>query len=151
MSRSSPSSQLPKAERRVEEWSMGYAMVYASVALARRHALRRLAMWGWAGDTYDAVLIVSELVSNAISHGRRVGHELSLRLATLECGTLVIEVSDPVADFPGFDRCSEPGEDAESGRGLLVVRLLGGEVTWYPRPHIGKTVRVSLPSHPSSA
>ncbi|WP_028810999.1 ATP-binding protein [Streptomyces flavidovirens] len=123
---------------------MGYTMVYASVALTRRHALRRLAIWGWAGDTYDAVLIVSELVSNAINHGRRVGHELRLRLVMLECGALVIEVSDPVADFPGFDTFSEPEEDAESGRGLFVMRRLGGEVTWHPRPHVGKTVRVSL-------
>jgi anti-sigma regulatory factor (Ser/Thr protein kinase) len=134
------------------EWSMGYTMVHGSVALARRHALRRLALWGWAGDTYDAVIVVSELVSNAISHGRKVGHELRLRLALLACGALVIEVCDPVAEFPNFaGAAGEPGEDEERGRGLLVVRQLGGEITWSARPHIGKTVRVVLRRHPSSA
>lgn len=143
---STPDSQTAATSPPVtHEWSMGYTMVYGSVALTRRHALRRLAMWGWAGDTYDAVLIVSELVSNAISHGRRVGHELHLKLALLECGALVIEVSDPVAEFPGFDRSSEAREGEECGRGLLVVRRLGGEITWFARPHVGKTVRVTFP------
>lgn len=90
-------------------------------------------------------------MSNAINHGRRVGHELRLRLSLLECGTLIVEVSDPVAEFPGFDLLSEAGEDEECGRGLLVVRRLGGEITWFARPHVGKTVRVFLPGHPSSA
>lgn len=124
---------------------MGYTMVYGSVALTRTHARRRLAAWGWTGDAYDAVLIVSELVSNAINHGKRVGHELCLKLALLEEGTLVIEVSDPVAELPGFGGGLEPGEDDECGRGLLVVRQLAGDVTWFTRPHVGKTVRVTLP------
>ncbi|MBT2395597.1 ATP-binding protein [Streptomyces sp. ISL-100] len=128
------------------EWSMGYTMVYGSVRLARIHARRHLINWQWPGDVQDAVLIVSELVTNAISHGWKRGHELSLRLAVLEDGSLLIDVSDPGRAFPRFGERIESGEGDERGRGLRVVRELGGEVGWFLRQHCGKTVRVRLAS-----
>ncbi|MCX4588065.1 ATP-binding protein [Streptomyces sp. NBC_01481] len=126
------------------EWSMGYTMVRGSVALARAHTRRRLSEWDWRGDADDAVLIVSELVTNAIAHGRRARHELRLKLAMLKSGQLVVEVSDPVAELPSLDRTDGPGDDEEHGRGLLVVRQLAGEIHWFAREHVGKTVRVVL-------
>lgn len=98
------------------DWSMGYPMTLRSVRLARLQARRRLTMWQWAGDIDDAVLVVSELVANAVRHGRVVGHELWLRLAELEDRGLVVEVSDPVRAFPEIT--AEPEPEGESGRGF---------------------------------
>lgn len=123
---------------------MGYPMTLRSVHLARLQARRRLTMWQWTGDIDDAVLVVSELVANAVRHGRVVGHELWLRLAELEGGGLVVEVSDPVRAFPEIT--AEP--DGDSGRGLLVVRQLTQELGWFHRTDVGKTVRARLAAPP---
>ncbi|MGW7056330.1 ATP-binding protein [Streptomyces sp. NPDC054887] len=130
----------------VREWSAGWPMAAGTVRLARLHVRRRLTVWGWPGDVEDAVLVVSELVTNAVHHGHRAGHELWLRLAVLADGALLVDVSDPVAAFPGFGASGEPGDGEERGRGLRVVRDLGGEIGWFLRPHCGKTVRVRLPA-----
>ncbi|WP_405879764.1 ATP-binding protein [Streptomyces sp. NBC_01136] len=123
------------------DWSMGYPMTLRSVRLARLQARRRLTMWSWAGDIDDAVLVVSELVANAVRHGRVIGHELWLRLAESEGGGLVVEVSDPVRAFP---EVREAGGEGEGGRGLLVVRGLAHELDWFLRADVGKTVRARL-------
>lgn len=128
----------------VRERSTGCPMTAGAVRLARIRARRQLTMWGWPGDVQDAVLIVSELAANAVHHGRKPGHELWVRLAVLEDGALLIDVSDPVGAFPGFGACGEPGDGDERGRGLRVVRDLGGEISWFLRPYCGKTVRVRL-------
>ncbi|WP_189719052.1 ATP-binding protein, partial [Streptomyces chryseus] len=115
-----------------------------AVRLTRIHTRRQLTLWAWPGDVQDAVLIVSELVTNAVHHGRKAGHELWLRLAVLEDASLLIDVSDPVEAFAGFGAHPEPAEGGERGRGLRLVRDLGGEITWFLRRHRGKTVRVRL-------
>ncbi|GAA1543367.1 hypothetical protein GCM10009730_60510 [Streptomyces albidochromogenes] len=128
----------------VREWSAGYPMAAGAVRLTRIHTRRQLTLWAWPGDVQDAVLIVSELVTNALHHGRKPGHELWVRLAVLEDGALLVDVSDPVEAFPRFGAWVEPGDGEERGRGLWVVRDLGGEITWFLRRHCGKTVRVRL-------
>ncbi|MCZ9347149.1 ATP-binding protein, partial [Streptomyces sp. TRM76130] len=84
----------------VHDWSMGYPMTPRTVRLARLHVRRRLTMWSWAGEVDDAVLVTSELVANAVRHGRLPGHELWVRLRELKDGVLVVDVSDPVRVFP---------------------------------------------------
>ncbi|MGW7196230.1 ATP-binding protein [Streptomyces chryseus] len=128
----------------VRECSAGYPMTAAAARLARIRVRRRLTLWAWPGDVQDAVLVVSELVTNAVHHGHKAGHELWLRLAVLEDGSLLIDVSDPVEVFPRFGAHPEPAEGEERGRGLRLVRGLGGEVGWFLRRHRGKTVRVRL-------
>ncbi|MCI3933162.1 ATP-binding protein [Streptomyces sp. AN091965] len=134
-----PSAQLTHA------WSTSYPMTPAAAALARKGARRRLAAWQWRGDADDAVLVVSELVANAARHGRVTGHHLWLRLAVTANGGLLVDVSDPVTDFPGFDGGAPAAPQGEGGRGLLVVRQLAQKVGWFPRPGQGKTVRALLP------
>jgi anti-sigma regulatory factor (Ser/Thr protein kinase) len=119
---------------------MGYPMTLRSVRLARLQARRRLTMWQWDGDIDDAVLVVSELVANAVRHARVIGQELWLRLAELEDGGLVVEVSDPVRVFPEV----AIAPDGEGGRGLLVVAQLAEELRWFLRSDVGKTVRARL-------
>ncbi len=117
-------------------------MTPAAAGLARQGARRRLAAWGWGGDVDDAVLVVSELVANATRHARTADHHLWLRLAVTQGGALVVDVSDPVGEFPDFDSAAPLGE---GGRGLLVVRELAQDVGWFPRQGQGKTVRALLP------
>ncbi|KAA6215760.1 ATP-binding protein [Streptomyces filamentosus] len=81
----------------------------------------------------DLVLIVSELVGNAVLHA--VGpYALTL---VLERGRAAVVLSDGTADLAGNHhdaRREEPG-----GRGLKIVRELGGDL--FVRPcHRGKQV-----------
>lgn len=61
----------------VREQAMAVPMIYRSVGLSRIQARRTLTMWNWCGDIEDAVLVVSELVTNSINHARVVGELLS--------------------------------------------------------------------------
>ncbi|MFI7342003.1 ATP-binding protein [Streptomyces sp. NPDC050085] len=127
------------------EWSMSYTMVSRSLPLIRLHIRRRLTLWCWRGDVEDAVLVGSELATNAIHHGRIVGHTMLVRLALLEDGALCVDVSDPVPAFPNFGEGLRSGGEDECGRGLHLVRGVGGAVFWFLRDGVGKTVRVRLP------
>ena len=97
-------------------------------------------MWNWAGDVDDAVLVTSELVANAVVHGRVVGHELWLRQAVFEDGRLSVEVSDPVRALPEIREWT----GGETGRGLVVVSRVAEELDWFLRAEVGKTVRALL-------
>ncbi|MFC4060618.1 ATP-binding protein [Planomonospora corallina] len=106
-----------------------------SVREARCLVRRELAGWG-AGDLIDdCVLIVSELVTNAVRHG---GAACALRLGGN--GAYVYgELFDPGAGTP---RVCEAGTEATGGRGLQIVDALadewgvswpdsGGKVVWF--------------------
>ncbi|MFE0099833.1 ATP-binding protein [Streptomyces sp. NPDC059009] len=127
---------------------MAYAMVHDSVPLIRVHVRRQLCMWRWSGDIENAVLVGTELVTNAIRHGHIAGHLLELRLALLEDRGLLVDVSDPVAEFPRSDVLIAAEREDEQGRGLFLVCALGAEVSWFLRQEGGKTVRAHLPVLP---
>jgi anti-sigma regulatory factor (Ser/Thr protein kinase) len=88
-----------------------------------------------AGDAAaDALLVVSELVTNAVVHAQT---DITVRVNTDERPSR-IEVADGSADVPGL-RLPSAGEKA--GRGLLIVehfthewgvdRTAGGKVVWF--------------------
>ncbi|MFF5563572.1 ATP-binding protein [Streptomyces sp. NPDC012623] len=129
------------------EWSLKYTMVPGSVRLARIHVRRHVTAMGWRGDVEDAVLIASELVSNAIAHARVPEELLTVRAAVLDEGALLVDVSDPVCCFGAV---GGEGEEAESGRGLVIARGLGAFVSWFLREGGGgKTVRAYVPVVPA--
>ncbi|WP_338704339.1 ATP-binding protein (plasmid) [Streptomyces sp. Q6] len=134
------------AENVIHDWSMSYSMVPRAVSLMRVHVRRRLLMWAWDGDQEDATVIASELVTNAVRYSRVAGHLLDVRLALLEGGALLIDVSDPVGAFPGFREHLIPSSDDEQGRGLPLIRALGGELSLTLLANGGKTVRAHLPA-----
>ncbi|WP_405993289.1 ATP-binding protein [Streptomyces sp. NBC_00986] len=79
-----------------------------SVRLARTHTRRRLTLWNWPGDIEDAVLVTSELVANAVRHGKVPGREVWLRVAVdEENAALTIDVSDPTPVFPVVRKAPE--------------------------------------------
>ncbi|HUD35310.1 MAG TPA: ATP-binding protein [Streptosporangiaceae bacterium] len=98
----------------------------AGARVARDFAVATAVRWGAAGRADDIAVVVSELVSNAIRHapprrscGRRT---TAVRLGLLRPdGHVLCAVVDPSHEppVPG-----EPGQFAESGRGLHVVSAL---------------------------
>ncbi|MFJ3637445.1 ATP-binding protein [Streptomyces sp. NPDC090112] len=96
---------------------------------ARRAVARTLALRGDccpAAVAEDIVLIVSELVTNAVLHAPGP-YALTL---SLEAGRARVEVGDGSAGLSGH----RPAEDrpAPGGRGLKIVRALGADL--FTRP-----------------
>lgn len=108
---------------------------------ARAHVRRSLAGWDLdaGGEVAEnAILLVSELVTNALTHG-----ESPVTVAvSLSGGQLRVEVHDRSrflpAPWPVID-CA----DAETGRGLLLVDTLATDWGFYRTPG-GKAVYFTL-------
>ncbi|MFD1656664.1 ATP-binding protein [Streptomyces caeni] len=135
-----PSTQLLDTAGPRRAHRLGLPAHRSSVGVARRSMGAWLASWRLPDEIRDdAVLLVSELVTNAVVH------TLSARIL---CGAelvmdrhLRIEVHDQGHGCSGLPPC-RPGTDDESGRGLLLVeelaeswgtgpsRLTGGSVVW---------------------
>jgi anti-sigma regulatory factor (Ser/Thr protein kinase) len=95
-----------------------------SVARARKLLARVLDDTGVDEDTRsDALLVASELVTNAIRHGSHSGDEISLAYTAIPDGHLSICVRDNVRSG-SVPRALAPDEDCTEGRGLEVVEHL---------------------------
>ncbi|SDH42353.1 ATP-binding protein [Nonomuraea jiangxiensis] len=93
----------------------------ACVAMARRFVDQTLTTWGVIELTFDAQLVVSELVTNAMRHG---GGAVQLRLLT-HGAELACVVTDHSRTAP---MAATPDVFAEFGRGLRLVDALS--TTW---------------------
>lgn len=108
-------------------------------------AIRRRAP-PFADIVADAVLVVSELVTNSVQAGCDVCEiEVSVSLSRVD-----IAVRD---DAGGWPTVQAPGTDALSGRGLLLVSALTRSWTVGPWAQGGKQVSavLSLQTAPGSA
>ncbi len=108
-------------------------------SFARRAMVRAAVLWRLDRDlTETALLLVSELTTNAIRHGAPPVR-LSLRL---ERDRLRVEVTDSSPALPELDH---PGPDQVGGRGLQIVQLLAARwgASTSPR-RLGKTVWFEL-------
>lgn len=106
-----------------------------AVASARHWLADTLTAWNVSGEQADdAVLALSEVVTNAVEHAVGDGH--STVTAALWQGHLRVTVSDPDSELHGAARSDE------HGRGLLVVQELtlrhganrlvgGGKLIWF--------------------
>ncbi|MER8001206.1 ATP-binding protein [Streptomyces sp. NPDC095613] len=90
-----------------------------------------------AGQVADALLVVSELVTNATRHGRG---DCRLRLSVAD-GEVVVEVHD---SSPVQPRLRRPDSLAEGGRGIAMVRDLSRRFSVLGSPGGGKTVQAVL-------
>ncbi|MFE2931375.1 SpoIIE family protein phosphatase [Streptomyces sp. NPDC059278] len=114
----------------VAEWQL--ALDPREVARSRRLVRGKLLDWKLPDAVEAAELMVSELVTNAVKHGR--SHHIVLRL--VRTGALLCEVSD---DEPAPATLLDAASHDESGRGLIVVSGLAREWGTSTTAH-GKTV-----------
>jgi anti-sigma regulatory factor (Ser/Thr protein kinase) len=99
-----------------------------AVRSARQHVRRVSLTWGLGSLTDDAELVVSELVTNAVTAPRPLAGPDTVVLRLLADGhRLVIEAWD---HSPGEPRPRQPEEDSERGRGLAVIRELAHRSGW---------------------
>ncbi|MGR4854466.1 ATP-binding protein [Streptomyces sp. LARHCF252] len=98
-------------------------------AVARRQVAEQLHAWNLKPLISDVVLIVSELVTNAISHGcRPTRHSLRLISRPDRTKRLRVEVGDRGGGWDGLAPCSPvPDGDRCHGRGLHLVDALAAE------------------------
>ncbi|GLV78462.1 ATP-binding protein [Streptomyces hygroscopicus] len=133
----------PDPEPELREFTQQFPATPRGARLARRLAVRRMEEWGYppASDVSCTVaLLVAELASNAVRHGRVPGRGFRLRMACATATrTIRIEVSDAREDrLPAFP--AAPTADDEAGRGLILVDLLATRWGTAPRVPVGKTV-----------
>ena len=108
--------------------------VSTGIGDARRFARDKLTTWGVVGVADNAILMISELVTNAILHGGE-GAVLTL---TLDDVKVRAEVRDSSPAMPVVRSYSET---ATTGRGMVIVDALaaawgtfavdGGKVVWF--------------------
>ncbi|MFI8962426.1 ATP-binding protein [Streptomyces sp. NPDC053493] len=121
------------------------------VAESRVLTLRALRAWfGAAGapdrvPVQDALLLVSEIVTNAGRHG---GVPYELRLERDE-RSLRVQVSDTSPTRPRADGPHRP--DRASGHGLFLLQRLAARWGWVPRGRTGKTVWFEVEMLPEAA
>lgn len=107
-----------------------------------RHAVTAvLDEWGCEpGSREDLLLVVSELVTNAVVHGAE-----PIRVTMVRAPERVrVEVTDGAAASSPHGN-PRPPTDAETGRGLSVVTRLAVAWGWRASPGRGKTVWAELP------
>ncbi|MGW7383483.1 ATP-binding protein [Streptomyces sp. NPDC054794] len=107
--------------------------------LARLLAVEQLRTWGLPSE--EAAQVIAELAVNAATHGRVPGRDFRLSLYVVG-GTLRIEVTDTRGD--GLPCPRQPGPEAETGRGLVLVEALADRWGVAPGPRPRKTVWAEL-------
>jgi anti-sigma regulatory factor (Ser/Thr protein kinase) len=112
----------------------------AAAAAARRVVEDAIRAWRVPVDADAAVLLTSELVANAVTHGNQAAGTFVLLTVAREQACLRVDVHDGSADLPVIDEASD---DSETGRGLLLVTSLSDEWGFY-RTSGGKAVYFTL-------
>lgn len=140
--RSDPAGNVPRsASLRISESPQGFAQ-------ARDFTRRTLGRWALGDRSDDAILVITELATNAVLHAApRAGAgqtgvwlKLTLRRAHLVCA--VTDQSDSPPLCPRTDGALEV-----HGRGLRIVEALSEHWGWTRSP-AGKTVWAMLPTPP---
>jgi anti-sigma regulatory factor (Ser/Thr protein kinase) len=99
-----------------------------------------ISAWRVPVDADAAVLLTSELVANAVTHGNQAAGTFVLLTVAREQSGLRVDVHDGSVDLPVIDEASD---DSETGRGLLLVTSLSDEWGFY-RTSGGKAVYFTL-------
>jgi len=112
----------------------------AAAAEARRRVRDAIRSWQLPVDLDAALLLTSELVTNAIRH--EAGQRAQAVVLAIACsrGRLRVDVHDTSRSLPSVP---EVPVDAETGRGLFLVETLSDEWGCYPTP-AGKAVYFTL-------
>ena len=113
----------------------------AAAAEARGHVRSAICAWDVPVDLDVAVLLTSELVTNAIRH--ETGRTVMLTI-TASGEELRVDVHDTSPFMPVL---VDAAADAEAGRGLMLVATLSAEWGFYRTP-AGKAVYFALAFEP---
>jgi anti-sigma regulatory factor (Ser/Thr protein kinase) len=120
------------------------AMGPTAAGEARGQVLAAIRVWDISVDPDVAVLLTSELVTNAITHEAGMGITLAI---TCSRDRLRVDVHDTSRSMPVL---VEASAEAETGRGLMLVATLADEWGCYSTP-AGKAVYFTLAFHPDRA
>jgi anti-sigma regulatory factor (Ser/Thr protein kinase) len=116
----------------------------AAAAEARSRVRAAIHAWHVPVDEGVAVLLTSELVTNAVAHETSKTVTLAI---TSSCGQLRVDVHDTSSSLPVL---ADAPADAEAGRGLMLVATLSAEWGVYRTP-AGKAVFFTLAFQPDLA
>jgi len=119
----------------------------AAPAEARRRVRDAIRSWQVPVDLDAALLLTSELVTNAIRHEAGQGAQPVVLAIASSRGRLRVDVHDTSRSLPAV---AEVPADAETGRGLLLVETLSDEWGFYRTP-AGKAVYFTLAFEPDKA
>jgi anti-sigma regulatory factor (Ser/Thr protein kinase) len=139
-----PAERHERHERQQRHERHGCRVRLATGPAAAAEARRRVrdAIWSWQVpvDLDAALLLTSELVTNAVRHeGGQRAQAVVLAIACSR-GRLRVDVHDTSRSLPAV---AEVPADAETGRGLLLVETLSDEWGCYRTP-AGKAVYFTL-------
>ena len=112
----------------------------AAAAEARGQVRAAICAWEVPIDASVAVLLTSELVTNAVTHGTFTVGTFVILTVGCDAAGLRVDVHDGSSDLPVLDAASA---EAETGRGLLLVTSLSTEWGFY-RTSAGKAVYFTL-------
>ncbi len=116
----------------------------AAAAEARSQVRAAICAWDLPVEADVAVLLTSELVTNAIRH--EAGGTVTLAI-TCSRGELRVDVHDTSCSLPVL---VDAPADAETGRGLMLVTALSADWGVYRTP-AGKAVYFTLAFQPGPA
>ena len=110
----------------------------SAVPCARYHCRQVLWEWRLTGLAPSTELLVSELVTNAITASRSAGSDFPVRLWLLsDAAQVLIVVWDASPHLPAR---ADASPEAEAGRGLLLVETISDQWGTCATPPCGKTV-----------
>jgi anti-sigma regulatory factor (Ser/Thr protein kinase) len=131
------------AHHRDWEWSLRTFLelgaLPGAVPCARLHARQVLWEWRLTRLSDSVELLVSELITNAVDASRSMTQMVPVRLWLLASTAQVMVMVWDASSRPPVR--AQAGEDAESGRGLLLVEAMSVRWDWYfPQEGSGKVV-----------
>jgi anti-sigma regulatory factor (Ser/Thr protein kinase) len=128
----------------------------SAVAVARDEVAAAISAWSVSVDPDVAILLTSELVTNAVTHAsagpngkaaeRGMAREAVLLVIAADDAGLRVDVHDGSGDLPVVSGYVADA-DAETGRGLLLVTSLSADWGFYRTPG-GKAVYFTLEVQP---
>lgn len=131
-----------RGNRMAEDWPLrSYLKLGAlpgAVPCARLHARHVIWEWGYGELSETAELLASELMTNAVRASQVLRRDAPVRLWLLCDKTrILILVWDGSPQTPVRRNVSE---DAEGGRGLVLVEALSAQWDWYAHDQLGGKV-----------
>ena len=123
--------------RQDDEWVLQRTVLAAeaSVGLLRGYAESALIKWNLETRVDDVRVVVSELATNAVRARSGQQRRITFRIRLLpERGLILVEMTDP---FPGRPELRDATDSDESGRGLLIVRMLAENCGYRDEPDGG--------------